>query len=58
MNTPINTETTFTPIEKISTEDLLKYLLKEGSKTTDELFIEIKERFWSREDFIAYLNKP
>ncbi len=57
MNTSDTTKQTFTPIETISVEDLLKYLLKEGSKTAEELAIEIKERFWSREDFVAYLNK-
>ena len=57
MSTP-NENSTFTLITEVSDRDLLNYLLKEGTKTRDELDEEIKERFWSREDFMAYLNIP
>jgi hypothetical protein len=47
-------------IHEITDEDILAYLIKEGSKTKEELIIEIQERFNSYDDFkhFAFSEKP
>jgi CRISPR/Cas system-associated protein Cas10 (large subunit of type III CRISPR-Cas system) len=45
-------------LTKVEDVDMLKYLIKESGKTKEEIEDEIKDRFWSQQGFIDFINKP